>query len=139
MRDALLIFHFLGLAMGLGTSLAFMFFGIAASKMEKNEAMKFTLNTFALSRMGHIGITLLVLSGIGLMTPYWRSLTEMPLLMVKLFLVLVLAGLIGMISARAKKAQAGDTEKHLAAIAAFGKISLLTGIIIVVLAVLIFS
>lgn len=139
MRDAMLILHFLGLAMGLGTSLAFMFLGIAASKMEKTEAMKFTLNTFALSRMGHIGITLLVLSGIGLMTPHWSSLTEMPLLMVKLFLVLVLAGLIGMISARAKKAQAGDAETHLAAIAPLGKISLLTGIIIVVLAVLVFS
>ncbi len=138
MRDAMLIIHFIGLAMGLGTSLAFMFLGIASAKMEKSDAMKFTLNTFALSKMGHIGLTLLVVSGIYLMTPLWSILTYMPLMMIKLALVLVLGALIGMISARARKAKTGDAETHLAAIAPLGKISLLTGIAIVILAVLIF-
>jgi len=135
MRDALLIIHFIGLAMGLGTSFAFMFLGIASSKMEENEARKFTLNTFALSRMGHIGLTLLVLSGIFLMTPYWQSLTAMPLLMAKLILVVVLGALIGILSSTAKKAKEGDTGIHLKKIKTLGRLSLLTALIIVVLAV----
>lgn len=135
MRDIMLIIHFIGLAMGLGTSFGFMFLGIASSKMEENEARKFTLNTFALSRMGHIGLTLLVLSGIFLMTPYWQSLTTSPLLIAKLVLVLVLGALIGMLSSTAKKAKEGDTDIHLKKMETFGKISLLTALIIVVLAV----
>lgn len=135
MRDIMLIIHFIGLAMGLGTSFGFMFLGIASSKMEENEARKFTLNTFALSRMGHIGLTLLVLSGIFLMTPYWQSLTTSPLLIAKLVLVLVLGALIGMLSSTAKKAKEGDTDIHLKKMETFGKFSLLTALVIVVLAV----
>lgn len=37
MREAMLIVHFLGLAMGLGTSFAFMFLGMVSDKMEKEE------------------------------------------------------------------------------------------------------
>jgi len=40
MREAMLIIHFLGLAMGLGTSFAIMFLGIAGSKMDKEEGKK---------------------------------------------------------------------------------------------------
>ena len=68
MREAMLIVHLLGLVMGLGNSFAFMFLGIAGSKMEKEEGKKFALNTFAISTMGHIGITMLIISGLYLMT-----------------------------------------------------------------------
>ncbi len=138
MRDVMLIIHFIGLAMGIGTSLAFMFLGIASSKMDKPDAVKFTLNSFALMTMGHIGLTLLVVSGIFLLTPYWSNLSEMPLLIAKLILVLILGALIGMITANAKKAKLGDAESHLQKIAPLGKMSLLVGITIVILAVLIF-
>ena len=138
MRDVMLIVHFIGLAMGLGTSLAFMFLGIASSKMEEQEAQKFRLNSFALSRMGHIGLALLIISGGYLMTPYWSILTAIPLLIVKLALVLVLAALIGIISSYARKAKEGDTELYLKKIEILGKLALLTAIIIVILAVYIF-
>ncbi len=138
MRDVMLIIHFIGLAMGLGTSLAFMFLGIASSKMEKSEAIQFTIRSFPLSKMGHIGLTLLVVSGIYLMTPFWGGLSEMPLLITKLVLVVILGGLIGMISGHARKAQAGNAETHLQKIAPLGKVSLLVSLAIVVLAVLIF-
>lgn len=139
MRNAMLIIHFIGLAMGLGTSFAFMFLGIASSKMERSEALKFTLNTFALSKMGHIGLGLLVISGVALMTPYWDSLTSMPLLIVKLVLVLTLGMLIGIITSAAKKAQKDDAENHLKKIPIMGRLALLTSLVIVVLAVLIFQ
>ena len=132
----MLIIHFLGLSMGLGTSFGFLFLGIAASKMHKDEALKFTLQTFGLSKMGTIGIILLVLSGGYLMTPYWASLADRPLLMAKLTFVVVLIILIILLNIASKKARAGDFEKQMRKIRMMGQISLLTGIAIVILAVL---
>jgi len=138
MRDVMLIVHFLGLAMGIGTSFAFMFLGIASSKMEASEGQKFMLNSFAISKMGHIGITLLIISGGYLMTPYWRVLPNNPMLIAKLVLVLTLAALIGIISSLAKKAKRGDTAVYLKKIENLGKITFIIGLAIVVLAVFIF-
>ena len=138
MRDVMLITHFIGLAMGLGTSLAFMFLGMATAKMEPEEAQKFQLNALSLSKMGHIGLALLIISGGYLMTPHWKALTSTPLLMIKFALVLVLGALIGIISAKARKAKQGDTAMHLKKIQPLGKLSLLTALAIVVLAVLTF-
>ncbi len=138
MRDTFLIIHFVGLAMGVGTSLAFMFLGIASSKMEETEAQKFRLNTFALSKMGHIGLTLLIISGIFLIVPYWKTLPSSPLLIAKLVLVLVLGALIGIISSTAKKAKKGNAEIHIKKIETLGKLALLTSLVIVIIAVLVF-
>ena len=134
----MLIIHFLGMAMGIGTSFAFMFLGIASAKMEKEEALKFRLNTFALSRMGQIGLVLLVVSGGYLMTPYWNILPDSPLLIAKLTLVLVLGAIVGINGSIAKKALKGDAEIHLKKMATPGKMALLTGLIIVILAVSVF-
>ena len=138
MRDFMLIMHLLGLAMGLGTSFAFMFLGITGSKMEKEEGKKFALNTMALGTMGHIGITMLIISGLYLMTPFWATLNARPLLIAKLILVLVLTVCIIMLSVYSKRAKRGDTEVNLKKIAALGKVSLLSGIAIVLLSVLTF-
>ena len=134
----MLITHFLGLAMGLGSSFAFFFLGIAGSKMEKEEGQKFALNTFAMSRMGHIGLALLILSGGYLMTPYWVLLGSRPLLIAKLLLVLVLVFTVSLQSVYAKRAKRGETAANLKKIALLGKVTLLSTIAIVTLAVLIF-
>ncbi len=139
MRDIMLITHFIGLAMGLGTSFAFMFIGMAASKMEKDEAIKFTLNAFkALPKMGHTGLLLLFISGGYLMTPYWSDLANMPTMIVKLVLFLALGALLGIISSKAKKAQAGDPAQYLPQIKKMGPIALATSLAIVILAVMTF-
>lgn len=135
MRDFFLIIHFIGLALGIGTGFAYMFLGMSSSKMEKNEATKFNLNTFPLSKMGHIGLTLLVISGLYLITPYWGSLTSMPTLIIKLILVLVLFALTGIMSKYAKEAQKGNAEVYINKIKNISKPTLLIGIIIVVLAI----
>ena len=137
MRELMLIIHFIGLAMGLGTSFGFMFLGMAASKMEKNEALKFTMNTFALSRMGHIGLGLLILSGLYLIIPFWSQLTT--LLIVKLVLVVVLGALIGILSSNARKLTPENASTQLIKIRMLGQFSLLTSLAIVVLAVLNFQ
>lgn len=138
MRDTMLIFHFIGLAMGLGTSLAYIFLGIAASKMEKKEARNFTMKNFALSKMGYIGLFLLVLSGGYLMTPYWKVLADMPLLITKLTLVLVLIIELFIIHSFMVKAKKGGAETSLKKIKILGRLALITTLIIVVLAVSVF-
>jgi len=136
MREAMLIVHLLGLVMGLGSSFAFMFLGIAGSKMEKEEGKKFALNTFALSTMGHIGISMLIISGLYMMTPFWMTLNARPLLIIKLILVLVLTVSVIVTSVYAKRAKKGNTESNLKKIATLGKVALLAGVSIVLLAVL---
>lgn len=138
MREIFLVIHFLGLAMGLGTSFGYMFLGIAGSKMETAERLKFQLNAMALGRMGIIGLTLLIISGGALMTPYWSILPSSPLLISKLVLVIVLVIQIAIINSIGKKAYKSDTEKLLKKIEPLGKISMLTGLIILILAVYIF-
>jgi uncharacterized membrane protein len=134
----MLMIHFLGLAMGVGTSFAYMFVALASGKMEQQEGLKFRLNSFVLSRMGHIGLALLFISGGYLMTPYWKSLSSTPLLMAKLALFLVLAALVGIIAANARRAKQGDAATYLKKIEPLGKLSLLTGLAIIILAVLVF-
>ncbi len=138
MRDIALIVHFIGLVMGLGTAFSHMFLDIAASKHDAADARKLHMHSFALSRMGHIGLALLILSGGYLMTPYWGMLTSMPLLMLKLALVIVLSALIGIISAKARKAREGDTDAQLRKIVPIGRATLVVGVLIVVLAVYVF-
>ncbi len=55
----------------------------------------------------------------------------------KLVLVIVLAAIVGMISSKVRKAKMGDVSK-LKSIPTLGRLGLLTGILIVILAVYIF-
>src|SRR4051812_7549538 len=103
MRDFMLIIHLIGLTMGVDTSFAFMFLGIASSKMEPAEGKKFMLNTFALARMGQVGLALLIISGGYLLTNYLELIADMPLLIAKLSLVVVLVVLVTINSILAKK------------------------------------
>lgn len=135
-RDIALIIHFIGLAMGLGTSFAFMFLGMASSKMEKEEGFNFMKKAFVIGRMGDIGIVLLLLSGGYLMTDYWSVLSDNPLLIAKLIGVVLLILFITMININMRKAKQGDTAKYLGKIRPFGMLAMLTAIGIVVLAVM---
>ena len=137
MRETMLVLHFIGLAMAVGTGFAFMFLGIAASKMEPAKRGEFMLNALALGRMGHIGLGLMILSGIFLIVPYWPMLGEMPLLIAKLVLVLVLAAVIGINGSLARRAREGNAAVLLK-MAMVGRVSLITSVTIIVLAVLVF-
>ena len=139
MKDVMLILHFLGLAMGLGTSFAFMFLGIAGSKLDPPERLKFGLNILALTRMGQIGIVLLVLSGGYLMTPHWSYLMDSPLLLAKLILVVLLIILIIVLTNFGKTAKSENSASHLALLGKTGRIGMLVAVAIVILAVLHFG
>jgi uncharacterized membrane protein len=142
MREPMLIFHFIGLAMGLGTSFGMMFLARAASKMSKEDGQKFMLNALAMSRMGQIGLVILLLTGGYLMTAngknLWSTLMDNHMLLTKLVLFLVLGAALGIIGSKAKKAKNGDMAQ-LDKIRPFGMLALISGLAIVVLAVLVFK
>ena len=138
MREVMLIFHFIGLTMGLGTGFAHAFLGSATAKMTAEEATKFRLHSLVLSNMGHIGIVLLINSGLYLITPYWKTLPSTPLLILKLSLVLVLVLLITLINLAARKAKKGNPEIHLSRMKQLGKMTLIVGLAIVIVAVNVF-
>lgn len=136
MRELMLVVHFIGLTMGLGTGFGFLFLGIASSKMEKEKAKEFTINTFALSRMGKIGILLLLVSGGYLVRPYLGALSSQPFLIAKLMMVVVLITLLILQGQKSKQTTTGDFETQMKKVQLFGKIILLTAISIVIFAVL---
>ena len=137
MREVMLIVHMLGLAMGVGTSFAFLFLGIRTSKLDSTEAPKYAVNNLYLGTMGHIGLTMLIISGGYLMTPYWPILPTNPLLIAKLTLVLVLCIFIIVVGMAARKAKKGDLGQ-LKKIKKLGPVSLLISIAIIILAVQVF-
>ena len=137
MREIMLFVHFIGLAMGLGTSFAHLFLGIASSKMEPAEAAKFRIQTSVISRMGYIGITLLIVSGIFLMSPYWNVLFNTPLRMLKLIAVILLTVFILFIHQLGERIKKGD-QSLAGKIQTMGKLTFITSLLIVVLAVIVF-
>ena len=135
MRDFMLILHFIGLAMALGTGFANLFLGMAAAKLEPAERGKFMSNTTILVRMGHIGLGLLLFSGFYLITPFWKTLSEMPLLIAKLSLVATVVILVSMISMIVSKARRENNPALLMKLKPLGMLNFFVAIIIVVLAV----
>ena len=98
MRDIMLITHFIGLTMALGTGFANLFLGIASAKLEPAERGKFMANTMILIRVGHTGLGLLLLSGFYLITPFWKTLGDMPVLIAKLCCVGLLVIMVSVIT-----------------------------------------
>lgn len=138
MKDLMLIIHFIGLTMALGTGFANLFLGVVAARLEPVERGKFMSNTLILIRMGHMGLALLLLSGFYLITPYWEVLGEMPMLIAKLCFVALLIILVSTITFIARKARQQNNPAMLMKLKPFGMLNFFVGITIVVLAVLSF-
>lgn len=138
MKETMLILHFIGLAMGVGTGFAMMFLGIAASKMEQTEAQKFMQKTMVLSNMGKIGLVILIASGFGVMGDRWAAFTDNIYFWIKMGCVALLAILIGLMDVQMRKVRKGDA-KAMQRIGAMGRVTLPVGIIIVIMAVLTFG
>ena len=139
MRETMLIVHFVGLSMALGTGFANLFLAAAAAKLDPPERGKFMLNTVALVRMGQIGLGLLLISGFYMITPYWKVLGEMPFLIAKLVLVALLIVLVSVVSIMAKKAKQANDPMMLLKVKPYGMVNFFIGITIAILAVLSFQ
>lgn len=134
----MLITHFIGLAMAVGSSFAFFFHILSSSNMAEDARTTFLTNANSLGMMGNIGLALSFLSGGYLMTPYWSELGSMPLLIAKLILFLVFGALLGITSSKLRKAKKNESSKELSTATALGRFTFLVALIIIVLAVFIF-
>ena len=141
MREALLFIHFIGLALGLGTGFSYMALGIATKNMTPAEKAPFFLRAFVLSKNGNIGLALLLLSGLGLFFlegPANVMAAGGVYFKIKLVLFGILVCLIGYLSmllAKIKRAGGGPLMAKIPKISPF---SLMTTILIVLMAVLAF-
>jgi len=142
MYEFLLIVHFIGLAMGVGTSFAAMALGRASKDMDPAERGKFMMRASAIGINGSIGLTLLILSGLGMW--FSRGISQVmawggPAFHAKLTLVVLLIGAFGYMQVLQKKARQGAGPEVMAKIPKVGAAMLLLGISIISAAVLAFK
>ena len=142
MYDLLLILHFIGIALSVGTGFAFMALGIGTKGMALPERGAFMLRAFIIGRNGSIGLVLLLLSGIGMVMIHggfavvgqqygWPF-------RIKMILVLVIIGLVGYMESLMKKAKRDKGGPVIAKIPKVGPILLFTALSVIVCAVLAF-
>jgi uncharacterized membrane protein SirB2 len=142
MYDALLMLHFIGLAMGVGTSFSLVTLGRVAATLEPAERAGFFGRVGALSKNGSIGLTLLIATGIGMMLD--RGVSVMfqiggGAFHTKLLLVVILAGCLGYSQVLRKRAREGkDGGRAMATLPKLGAFMLVLGLAIIVTAVLAF-
>jgi hypothetical protein len=145
LKDVLLITHFIGLALGLGTGFAMMRLGASTKDMDAGERAKLMNRAMVLSKNGSMGLGLLLLSGLAML---WLG-GGMALLRaagwpfhVKLTLVVIAMGLVGaMQSAQARlrrSVTAAETQAVAAKLPRLGMATTFTTLLIVVMAVLAF-
>ena len=141
MYGTLLFFHFIGLALGLGTGFAMLTIGIVTKDMPPQEKGPFMLRISALSKNGTLGLALLILTGLGLL--FMRGAGAVfsatgGYFHAKLALVVILCGIVGYMQVLMKKAKQPGNAALMARIPKISRFSLLTVIAIVALAVLAF-
>jgi len=141
MFDLLLALHFIGLALGVGTSFAFMNLGIANKDLPLPDRAAFFLKTFALSKNGSIGLVLLIISGVGMMFVKGPSVVMAlggGMFQAKLVLVVALIGFVGYMQTLMRKARLENGGPVMEKIPKVGRFGLLLGVAIIILAVLAF-
>jgi len=139
----LLVLHFLGLSLGVGTGFAMLRLGIASAKLDPAERRSFMLRTMSVSKNGSIGFLLLVLTGLGML--FMRGPASVfaaggPAFHAKLTLVVIMAGVLGytqMLQKRARSESGG--AKAMATLPKAGAALLLLGVGIVIAAVIAFQ
>ncbi|MCR4376411.1 MAG: hypothetical protein NUW22_16345 [Acidobacteria bacterium] len=142
MHTLLLIIHFIGLALGLGTGFALFTLGLAAKDMAPADRGAFMRRAMVLGKNGSIGLLLLILSGVWLV--FSQGAAEVlawggGMFHVKLTLVVILTGTFGYMQMLIRQAKGSDGAAAMARLPLVGRIMLLLNIAIVVTAVLAFS
>jgi uncharacterized membrane protein len=141
MQDALLMIHFLGLALGVGTSLAMFRLGIATKDLAPAERAQFNKYAMSLSKNGSLGLALLIASGLAML--FTRGISTVfgaggGAFHAKLTLVVILSGMFGYSQVLIKRIREKQDPAAMATMAKLGPAMLLTGLAIVVCAVLAF-
>lgn len=141
MYTTLLVLHFLGLALGVGTGFAQMTLGIAARDMAPPERTQFMLRASALGKNGSIGLLLLIVSGLGMMALRGFSATLQwggGAFHAKLTLVVVLIGVFGYLQVLVRRVRREAGGPAMAKLPKVGQAMLGLGIAVVICAVIAF-
>ncbi len=138
MRDVMLIIHILSVAIFIGAAISGFMLKRVSNKFEEDLFIKFNTALLTLNYLGKTGLTLLIITGGYLMTPYWSVLSTMPLLMTKLALVILLLVLLVIISIKAKKAKKQQQLQTFNKLVPLQNLNLTISIIVLILAVLVF-
>jgi hypothetical protein len=104
--NVILFLHFIGLALGVGTTFATVTLGASARDLSPEERAKFMLRASVLRKNGSYGLLLLILSGIGLLVvrgPQAVFAWGGAAFHLKLTLVVILIGLFGYLQVVGKK------------------------------------
>jgi len=141
MLDFLLILHFIGLALGVGTGFAMLTLGLSTADMAPADRGAFMRRASVITRNGAIGLTLLILSGVGLvmargvqMVMAWGG----PMFHVKLTLVAIMIGVFGYLQVLLRQSRSADGAAAAARIPIVSRVMLVLGVSVVVFAVLAF-
>lgn len=135
MKSMMLIFHFLGLVMSLGSMITFLVMRRSCSKVSSFESEYLLQNVRRFLRMSHIGLGIMFVTGGYLMTPYWGTLAQMPLLHIKFTIFLLWYGTLIALSIYTKKAVKSQIKLCDPRIGFLSMISVVFGISAVVMAV----
>lgn len=141
MYTTLLVLHFLGLALGVGTGFAQVTLGIATRDMAPPDRAQFMMRAFALVKNGSIGLLLLLVSGIGMMAMRGVSATMQwggGAFHAKLALVVVLIGVFGYLQVLVRRAKRAGGGPAMATLPKVGQAMLLVGVAIVICAAVAF-
>jgi uncharacterized membrane protein len=135
-------FHFIGLALGVGTSFAVLTLGASTRELAPEERAKFMLRAGALRKNGSIGLGLLILTGLAMFV--LRGPRELlafggGALHLKLTLVVILCGFFGYLQVVTKKVREAGGGPLMAKLPRLSAIMLLLSIAVVASAVAAFK
>lgn len=139
MRDTLLIAHFIGILMGPGLGFSIFCIGMLSKHFKPEYKQEVAIKLFPLRYLATFGLMLLIISGFGLLHPYFSALAAMPWAIAKFVFVSVIACFSGFSLLQMRGIQQGnDVANRFKKLALAGKINLSASIATVICAVLAF-
>lgn len=136
MRTPMLILHFLGLALSMGSMITFLVMRRSCSKVTNSESEHLLNNTKSVLKLSHIGLGIMFITGGALMTPYWAALAQMPLMHIKLTIFVLWYATLIALSIYTKKARRSEMKLCNPRIGFLSYISILFGLLAISLAVM---
>lgn len=142
LNQGLLILHFIGLAMGLSAGFSNLVMQRLIAKSTPSDVAVLMRYPPLIARVGSMGLALLWITGLSMLFTKWggfANIGNMPWQFhVKLTLVIILSGLVGYFQVLERRLRGGD-RSVLSIMQKLGPVAFLTGISIIVFAVLAFT
>jgi uncharacterized membrane protein len=138
----ILFLHFIGLALGLGTSFAMLTLGAASRELAPEDRMKFMMRVSALRKNGSYGLALLILTGLAMFIlrgPAAVFAWGGGAFHLKLTLVVILCGFFGYMQVLTKKIREAGGGPLMAKVPKISMIMLVLSVAIVAAAVAAFK